>query len=326
VIDDRRRRIAYVLLGAVAVSLAGTWVAGKIAVQEIAPVALAVSRFAVASVLLAAWILVRGGSLVWPRRRDLPFVMLMAGTGVAGFSLMFLFGLQRTPAADGAILVPGLAPIVAATVGSVLYPERPPRQLALGLASALPGLVLVVGPSVEQSQARLLGDACFLVAALCWGTYTALGRVATSRFGVLNATLYALVAGTVLLVPLALLEGGWETLMTASSDALRGFLYLTVVGTVVAYVLYYEGVARIGVGRASSFTLAVPVVGVALTVVFLGERPSLLALLGGALVLAALWIILRAPGSGRSDESSKSSVVEGTSPGLTPTSPRRSGR
>ena len=293
--ENGRRQVAYVLLTTVAFSLAGTWVAGKIAVQEVAPVSLAASRFALASVLIAAWIVARGGRLVMPRLRDLPFVVLLAATGVAGFSLMFLFGLQRAPAADGAILVPGLAPIVAAATAAVLYSERPTKRLAIGLGAALPGLVLVIGPSLEQSPDRLVGDACFLVAALCWGTYTALGRAATLRFGVLNATLYAVVAGTVMLVPLALIEGRWETLTAASADALRGLVYLTVVGTVLAYVLYYEGVARIGVGSASSFTLAVPVIGVVLTVIFLGERPSVLALLGGAVVVAALWTIQRAP-------------------------------
>ena len=96
-------------------------------------------------------------------------------------------------------------------------------------------------------------------------------------------------------IPFGLLEGGWGGLATASPEALASMVYLGVIATVVAFVFWYEGVSRIGPSRASAFTFLVPIVGVSSSVLVLGERPGPTTLLGGAIVLLALWIIQRAP-------------------------------
>jgi drug/metabolite transporter (DMT)-like permease len=77
----------------------------------------------------------------------------------------------------------------------------------------------------------------------------------------------------------------------APLDALAGIGYLAVFGTVGAFVLLNLGVARIGAARASAFALLVPVVGVLTSVVFLGDRIGPLTVVGGAVVLAGLWLV-----------------------------------
>jgi drug/metabolite transporter (DMT)-like permease len=93
------------------------------------------------------------------------------------------------------------------------------------------------------------------------------------------------------LLPPALLEGGVQTMAAAPVDALIGIAYLTVFGTVAAFVLLNMGVARIGAARASAFALLVPIVGVLSSVALLGEHLGALTLVGGAIVLVGLWLI-----------------------------------
>lgn len=70
-------------------------------------------------------------------------------------------------------------------------------------------------------------------------------------------------------------------------------MYLGVFGTVLAFVLFYEGVKRIGPARASAFAMLVPIFGVVASVFLLGEELGVNLLLGGAAIIAGLWLIQR---------------------------------
>lgn len=255
------RRTAYLLLTLMAICFGGTWVAGKVAVDAIPPLSLAAARFALASLLLWAWARTqRNGRTL--ARRDLPVVLGMGLTAVAAYNVLFLYGLKLAPASDGAIIVPGMAPVLTAALAWPVLGERIGRWGAAGLVTALIGLVLVIGPSGGSGSARFLGDVLFFLGAACWAVYAIIGKTATARFGSVGATLYATGTGTLLLLPFALAEQGWNSLRVAPWSAWAGLLYLAVLGTVLGFVLFYEGVKRIGAGRASSFAFLVPIFGV----------------------------------------------------------------
>jgi drug/metabolite transporter (DMT)-like permease len=292
---SRSDRTAYVLLLGMAVCFGGTWVAGKLAVEDAPPATIAAARFAIASVLLWAWARSRS-SVTWPRRADLPLVFALGATAVAGYNLLFLYGLELAPATDGAIIVPGLAPVLAAALAWPLLGERIGGRGALGFVLALAGLVLVVDPAAGVDTDRLLGALLFVLGAACWGVYSILGTKATVRFDTVTATLYGTASGTLMLLPFSFAGGGWGELATASVEAWVSVAYLGVFGTVLAFVLFYEGLTRIGPSRALSFALLVPIFGVLGAVLLLGESLTVFTVLGGAAVLAGLWLVQhRAP-------------------------------
>jgi drug/metabolite transporter (DMT)-like permease len=131
----------------------------------------------------------------------------------------------------------------------------------------------------------------FVGAALSWSVYTLAGRRATARYGSVSANVYATAAGTVLLLPFTFLDGGWSPLFHAPAGAIAGIAYLSVVGTVLGFVAFYEGVRRIGAARASSFALLVPIFGVLSSVLVLHEPLRLTLALGGAIVVFGLWLV-----------------------------------
>jgi drug/metabolite transporter (DMT)-like permease len=75
-------------------------------------------------------------------------------------------------------------------------------------------------------------------------------------------------------------------------------LFVGVLNSALAFLWYYEGVARLGAMRSSAYINLVPVSGVALSALLLGERASLPMLAGGALVIAGLVLLNRAPARG----------------------------
>ena len=73
--------------------------------------------------------------------------------------------------------------------------------------------------------------------------------------------------------------------------AWASILYLAVFGTVLAFVLFYEGVSRIGASRATAFALLVPIFGVLGSVLVLGESIGAGTIVGGLAILAGLWLV-----------------------------------
>ena len=252
---------------------------------------LATARFIIALALLWAWTRAKRAFGPPLRVSDLPLVLTMGLTAFAGFNVLYLNGLRMAPALDGAIIVPGSGPMLTALLAWPMLRERLRGAGILGLVVALAGLVLVMRPGGAQAAGRLLGDALFLLSALCWAIYSVVGKAAMVRFTPVSATFYAQVAGVVMLLPFAVAERGWTQLQTAPASAWVGLVYLAVFVTVLAFVFFYEGLSRIGAIRASAFALLIPVFGVLLSVLFLGERLTVPTAAGGVFILLGLWLV-----------------------------------
>jgi len=286
---------AYVILTLSALCFGGTWVAGEVAVAGLPPLTIASVRFLIASVLLYGW--ARMQNIPRPRitARDLPLILTLGASAIAIYNVLFLYGLRLAPASDGAIIVPGFAPVFTVLLAWPVLRERIGPWVVAGFAVALAGLIMVMAPTGGSAQAsnRLLGDVFFVLGALCWGIYTVAGKTATTRFTPVTSTLYGTVAGTLMLLPFGIAERGWEALAAAPAVSWAGLLYLATFGTVFAFVFFYEGVKRIGAGPASAFAFLVPVIGVVSSVLLLDERLTTLMVAGSVLVLAGLWLVER---------------------------------
>lgn len=272
------------------IAFGGTWPAGKVAAEHVPPAVVAETRFAAAAVLLWLWARLSGRRVSRPSRRDLPLVAVLGFTVVFAYNLCFLYGVRHAPASDGSVLVPGLIPVVTTALAWPVFGERPSRRAAAGLVVALVGLVVVADPVGGIGSDRLLGDALFVGAAFAWAAYTLAGREATARFGSVGANVHATSVGALLVLPVTLVGGGWADLAAAPGRAWGAIAYLSLAGTVLAFVLFYEGVRLIGAARASSFALLVPIFGVLFSVLVLEERLRPALALGGAIVVAGLWL------------------------------------
>lgn len=285
------RRAAFVAMLVCMICFGGTWPAGKVAASHVEPAVVAVVRFATAAAMLWLWARLSGNPVRRPARGDLPLLVVLGFTVVFAYNLCFLYGVRRAPATDGAVLVPGLIPPLTLLLAWPALGERPARRALLGLALAFVGVVIVAAPTGSVDSRRLTGDALFVGASLSWAAYTLAGREAIRRFGSVSANVFATAVGSLLLLPVTFVGSGWGGLGSASVGAWGSIAYLSLAGTVLAFVLFYEGVRLLGASAAAAFALLVPIFGVLSSVLVLGEalRPALA--LGGAVVVAGLWLV-----------------------------------
>lgn len=286
----------------VALLWGGFFVVGTLSVHEAPPLTVAAWRFLVATpcFLLLFW--PRRRTEVRPSWRDLPVLAGMGATGVLAYNWLSFEAMQLAGAADGAMITPALHPLLTLLVAGMLFgePLTPARILGVLLAIAGEGLVFHEALATADTRPeRLVGDLYYLAAAACWSAYTLLGRVAARRFSPLATSLYSSALGTLMLLPFA----GPALFRIPTGDGAWAFwlgtTYLAVGGTVAAFWLWHRGIARIGASRAATFSYLVPVSALALSALFLDDRPSSPQLLGTGLVLTGV-ILANARGFGRS--------------------------
>jgi drug/metabolite transporter (DMT)-like permease len=271
-----------------------TVVVSKAIAAGLPPFSATALRFAIAFpvfVLIMRWRGVR-----WPRlgRRDILLVIAQAGAGSVGYTVLLISGMRLASAADAGVIA-GTLPAVSAGVAMLALGERPAPALlgAIGLATA--GVLICTvriepfgahGPSAPHASGALTGNALVFAAVVCEALFILLNR--KLRTPVAPLPLSALMCGiglAVALVP-ACFEKPWS--LPVDPLALRGVLYYALVPTVLGFVLWYAGAARISGAEAGLTTALVPVSAVAFAALVLREPVSGAQLAGVACVLGAV--------------------------------------
>jgi probable blue pigment (indigoidine) exporter len=243
---------------------------------------------AAARVVPSGLALVAGGALAarWrPRGAEWARTAVLALFNFGLFFPLLIVAVYRLPGGVAAA-AGGLQPLLVATGSWLATGCRPrPRDLAVGLAAAVGVGLVVIRPGAGLDPVGVL-------AAVAANVSFATGVVLTRRFPApapahrLAATGWQLLLGGVLLVPLALAVEGPPPALTGGNVA--GFAYLSLVGTALAYLLWFEGIRRLPAAAPPLLGLAAPVTGAVLGWVILGQSLSPVQLAGFVLTLGAI--------------------------------------
>ena len=288
----------YLKLLAVALFWGGTFIAGRIVAPQIPHMTAAALRFMVACALLVplAW-KVEGG-LPKLNHAQLHATFALGATGIFLYNICFFAALERMPAGRTALFV-ALNPIVTALILAALFGERLGARRWLGIFIAFVGASIVItkgdlsGAIADFSQSVGQGE-LFMICAICgWAAYTIIGRHALKGLSPIAATTYASLWGLLLLICGASTEWHQFEPRHLTWHVLAALLYLGAVGTVIGFVWYYEGVKAIGPARTAVFNNLIPVFGIGLGALLLGEPILISMVAGGVLVIGGVLLTNR---------------------------------
>lgn len=298
-------RWAYVLVNLATLLWASNIVLGRFLRQEIGPISLSAARFSVAGLIFLA--LLRNSTKNQarlgqsqnpnphqPARIEWLLYLGMGLVGVFGFTTLLYFALRYTTASHAA-LINAATPLVTAGLAAAFLKERFTKPLIAGSLLSLAGVGLVIGvgaTGTADSPETLYGDLLCLLAAVLWGVYSILGRLATRTRSSLQVTAFSIWFA----LPLLYLAAGIEwraSPPSLTSIVMLAAVYIGIFPSVIAFSAWNEGVRLAGPNQAMAFYNMLPVYGTLLGVILLGEDLSWNALFGGVLVIAGGIIIAR---------------------------------
>ena len=268
-----------VLASALCFGTTGT--AQALGVTGASPVTVGAARIAVGALGL---LLVARAPLPWRDRR-----VRLGALGVAGYQPAFFLAVHETGVAVGTVVALGSAPVVTGLLAWALRRGRPGPRWTAATALAATGLAVLATGGGADGGVRVTGVLLALGAAASYAAYT-LATKDLLDAGVPAETAIAAVfaGGAVLLAPaLVLLPSGWVATPAGAAEV----LFLGLVPTTLAYVLFARGLGRITAAETSTLTLAEPLTATALGVVLLGEHLTAAAVAGGVLLVAGLAVL-----------------------------------
>jgi drug/metabolite transporter (DMT)-like permease len=270
---------AAVIFGASAYAAIGAGLASY------SPGPLALMRMLFASVVLVLYAV--PGRLRLPGARDLPAALLAGLFAFALYNVALNYG-QITASAGAASLIIASIPIFTALLAAAFLGERLDGRGWGGIVVGFLGVALITfgergGFGVDA------GALYVLLAAISGSVYFAFQKPYVEKYGSLTFTAYAIWAGTILLLPF--LPGLLREVRTAPTDATLAVAYLGVFPTVVAYATAAYVFSRLPASRAVTLEYLFPPVAIVIAYLWLGEIPSVLSVIGGAVALVGVTLV-----------------------------------
>jgi inner membrane transporter RhtA len=240
-------------------------------------------RLALSAIVLLAWR--RPWRQSWTRR-DLAAAALF-GVVLATMNVVFYIAIEYLPLGT-AVAIEFLGPVVVAGVTGRGWRDR------LGIALAAAGVVLLAGVQLEGGLTPdvVIGLVAILGSAAAWAGYILLGRrIAVKRDGI-SALAVGMTAGALVYSPLAI--GAVAPVATDAALALA-VLGIAVLSSVIPYAIEQVVLRGVSAARFAILLALLPVTAVIIGALFLGQVPSLVELVGMALVCVAIVLSAQRP-------------------------------
>ena len=213
--------------------------------------------------------------------------LIVSGAVFGGYQALYFIGVEAVGVSISTLISLAVAPILITVVTAILD-RRPPSPVSLATVScAIVGLALISLSAGHHADAPhpLLGVLASLGSGLGYGASTLLNRKLATHGDPVQLTAATSLIGGVVLVPFALAAGfRWP----ADAIASGWLVYIGLVPTVAAYVLFYRGLRTVSSEVAGVLTLLEPLAAAVIAAIALHERMTWLGIAGAVLMLAAI--------------------------------------
>jgi len=278
--------IAAILFGASVVAV-------RVAVQDIPPLTLAILRFGQGGFLLLLLLLIWARDLLRVDRRDVPYLILLGAIFFTIFPVTFNTSLRLTEASRGAMMLATM-PLWSVLLARVATGEHLNIRQTCGVLLTFAGVGVVLaerGLTFVGTNLSLAGDALMLVTALCGAVYGVLAKRMLTRYKALTVTAYAMVLGTLLLVPAAFVEDPFSALERMRTETVMLVLFLGIFGGAIGYFLWTFALTRLSPTQVAVYVNLNPMIATLLGVTLLAEKLTGIFVVGLAAVLAGVLLV-----------------------------------
>lgn len=218
------------------------------------------------------------------------FTYLLLSGAALGFNWILLFEAYRNTTITKATLSYYIAPLIVVFLSPYILKERITLKKALSILAAMSGMLLVVwtGGDGGLYSEELFGIGFGLGAALLYAMVIILNKLIKDMSG-LETTIIQLAFATIILIPYVLSQGSIDFGILGSDEIIK-LILVGLLNTGVAYLLYFTSVQKLESQTVAVLSYIDPVSAVLMSAIFIGEKVSVLQLLGGVLILGGAFI------------------------------------
>jgi len=297
-----RSKLIAILEATFAVTVWGaSFVATKVAVQEVSPVTVVWLRFAIGVAILGLATLLRR-QFALPERGEVGYLALLGFLGITFHQWLQSTGLVTAQATTTAWIVATM-PIFMAILGWLVLAEKLSWRQGLGIAVAVLGVLVVMskGDLAAFAGGRFgtRGDFLVMLSAPNWAVFSILSRRGLQRYPATRMMFFVMAFGWLFTSVLFIARGGFSEWPAFSADGWLSVGFLGVFCSGLGYIFWYDALKALPAAQAGAFLYLEPFVTVIVAALVLGEPLLGVTLLGGAAILVGVWVVNQFSNTGK---------------------------
>jgi drug/metabolite transporter (DMT)-like permease len=283
-----RQWAAFALLCAI---WGSTWMAISVVVRDVPPFRACALRFLIATVLMGGAAAVRRVPL--PREHGPWKVMLVLGVAMIAVPYALIFWAEQYVASSMTAVIYSLAPLVVALLTPLMSHRKVPRRAVFAMVVGVGGIAVIFETGLRASTRALIGGftVLFAVIVTSWAVH-----YAKEHAHGLDPLLSTCVQHAVGAAALFALSGALErhAISHWTTPSIAALLFLAVIGSALAFAVYYWLLKQMEPYKISSLNLVTPLIAIAEGALILGEPVPLIMIIASLVVLGAVASVLRA--------------------------------
>jgi drug/metabolite transporter (DMT)-like permease len=272
-----------------------SFIATKVALQDISPITVVWLRFLMGVVILGLVVILRR-QFTLPDKKEWGYFALLGFLGITFHQWLQSNALQTSEAGTTAWIV-STTPVFMALLGWVLLRERLEWRKNLGILLAFIGVLVVVSrgdlASVSVRRFGAPGDILILISAVNWAVFSALSRRGLKSHPASLMMFYIMLVGWVFTSVVFLTTRDISEISALTFDGWLAVAFLGVFCSGLAYIAWYDALKALSTAQTGVFLYIEPLVAVVVAFFILGEAIIPASLLGGAVILFGVWLVNR---------------------------------
>jgi len=274
---------------------AASFVFIKLALEDIPPMTLALTRFAIATPILIAITSRQQASrsaMKLALRNDFWSFSILGLIGVTFLYVFQFYSLRFISATEGSIII-NLHAIFAMLLSAAFLNEPLTKQKMLGVFVAFSGVVVITIENTTGAIVSLIepvGVVLMIAAALCWASYSVYGKKVLQKYSNQVTTSCAFLLGTLYLIPFAASEESLNSIVSSSPITWLSIIFLAIPSSVVAYILWNRLIHELDVTKVLVSLYVIPIPTAILSFIILGETITHSVILGAALIIVGVYL------------------------------------
>jgi drug/metabolite transporter (DMT)-like permease len=272
-----------------------SFIATKIAVGQISPISVVWLRFAMGLPILMAAVVMRK-QFAFPKGKEWLYFALLGFLGISFHQWLQSNGLQTSQATTTAWIV-ATSPAFIAILGWLTLKEKLTLTQTSGIVFAMLGVLIVVSKgdltSLTIGQFGTTGDVLILISSVNWAVFSILSRYGLKRHPSTRMTFWVMTIGWMITSTAFFAQGKTAELALLDTRGWWAMIFLGIFTTGLAYIAWFDALSQLPAAQTGAFLFIEPPTSMIVAAIILSEAITWASLLGGAVILAGVWLVNR---------------------------------